>query len=49
MAPAMFPGQRNSPAHLPAICEVLAELMSITTQQLARQSTANIEELFDWH
>jgi TatD DNase family protein len=20
MAPAMFPGQRNSPAHLPAIC-----------------------------
>jgi TatD DNase family protein len=48
MAPAMYPGQRNSPAHLPAICAALAELMDTTTQRLASQTTANIEKLFDW-
>lgn len=48
MAPAMFPGQRNSPAHLPAICEALATLMTISPEQLAAASTANVCELFNW-
>jgi TatD DNase family protein len=48
MAPAMFPGQRNSPAHLPAICEALATLMTISPEQLAAVSTANACELFNW-
>ncbi|MEX3775461.1 TatD family hydrolase [Pseudomonas sp. MYb118] len=48
MAPAMFPGQRNSPAHLPAICAALAEIMAISAEQLAAASTANARELFDW-
>ncbi|MCF4994205.1 TatD family deoxyribonuclease [Pseudomonas syringae] len=48
MAPAMFPGQRNSPAHLPAICEALAQLMNITPQHLAATSTANTCEVFGW-
>ena len=48
MAPAMFPGQRNSPAHLPAICEALAEIMAITPEQLAEASTANARQLFNW-
>jgi TatD DNase family protein len=48
MAPAMFPGQRNSPAHLPAICSALAGIMSITAEQLAAASTANACELFNW-
>ena len=48
MAPAMFPGQRNSPAHLPAICEALAALMAINPEQLAAASTANACELFNW-
>ena len=48
MAPAMFPGQRNSPAHLPAICAALAEIMAISPEQLAAASTANARELFDW-
>ena len=48
MAPAMFPGQRNSPAHLPAICEALAQIMAITPEQLAAASTANARELFNW-
>ncbi|MFL1528883.1 TatD family hydrolase [Pseudomonas sp. O230] len=48
MAPAMFPGQRNSPAHLPAICEALAEIMAISPERLAAVSTANVCELFNW-
>lgn len=48
MAPAMFPGQRNSPAHLPAICAALAGIMAITPEHLAAASTANARELFGW-
>lgn len=48
MAPAMFPGQRNSPAHLPAICEALAGLMAVSPERLAEASTANARELFNW-
>jgi TatD DNase family protein len=48
MAPAMFPGQRNTPAHLPAICAALADIMAITAEQLAAASTANARELFGW-
>lgn len=48
MAPAMFPGQRNSPAHLPAICEALAQVMSVSPERLAEVSTANARELFGW-
>ncbi len=48
MAPAMFPGQRNSPAHLPQICAALAELMNISAGQLAEASTRNARELFGW-
>lgn len=48
MAPAMFPGQRNSPAHLPAICEALAQVMSVSPERLAEISTANARELFGW-
>jgi TatD DNase family protein len=48
MAPAMFPGQRNSPAHLPAICEALAGIMAISPEQLAEASTANARQLFGW-
>ena len=48
MAPAMFPGVRNTPAHLPAICAALAELMNISPEQLAAASTANSCEVFGW-
>jgi TatD DNase family protein len=48
MAPAMFPGQRNSPEHLPAICNALAALLRTTPEQLAEASTANARELFGW-
>jgi TatD DNase family protein len=48
MAPVMFPGQRNSPAHLPAICEALAGIMGISPERLAEASTANARQLFNW-
>ncbi|KAF1070610.1 MAG: putative metal-dependent hydrolase YjjV [Pseudomonas citronellolis] len=48
MAPAMFPGQRNSPEHLPAICTALAELWGIAPEELAAASTRNAEALFGW-
>jgi TatD DNase family protein len=48
MAPAMFPGQRNSPQHLPAICAALAQIIGITPEQLASASTRNACELFGW-
>lgn len=48
MAPAMFPGQRNSPEHLPAICAALAERMGVAPETLAEASTRNACELFGW-
>jgi len=48
MAPAMFAGQRNSPAHLPDICAVLAQIMGISPEQLAAVSTANARDVFRW-
>lgn len=48
MAPAMFPHQRNSPVHLPNICQALAEVLNISPEQLADATTANAGALFNW-
>ena len=48
MAPAMYPGLRNSPEHLPAICTELAELYGVTPEELASTSSRNAAELFGW-
>jgi len=48
MAPAMFPGRRNSPEHLPEICAALAGLMSVSAERLARASTENACQVFGW-
>ena len=48
MAPAMYPGQRNSPEHLPDICAALAVQMGISPSRLAEASTRNGYELFNW-
>ena len=48
MAPAMYPNQRNSPQHLPEICQSLAQVMGISPEQLAEATTANACELFGW-
>lgn len=48
MAPAMHPGVRNSPEHLPDICAALAELCDVTPEELASASSRNAAELFGW-
>jgi TatD DNase family protein len=48
MPPAMFPGVRNSPEHLPAIAEALAQVIGIDVEQLAEVSSRNADELFGW-
>ena len=48
MAPAMYPNQRNSPEHLPDICQALAEVVGVSPERLAETSTANARELFGW-
>jgi TatD DNase family protein len=44
----MYPNQRNSPEHLPAICAALAELRGISAEQLANASSRNAADLFAW-
>lgn len=48
MAPAMYPNQRNSPEYLAEICAELAQIRGISSDQLARLSTANAKQLFAW-
>lgn len=48
MAPAMFPGQRNSPEHLPQICAALAGIMNISAERLAQASSENACAVFGW-
>lgn len=48
MAPAMFPGLRNSPEHLPEIARALAEVMGIEVEALAEASSRNACEVFGW-
>jgi len=49
MAPAMHPGARNSPEHLPEICAAIAALMGLSPEALAEASTRNACELFGWN
>ncbi len=48
MAPSMHANLRNSPEHLPQICQVLAELRGITAEELAAASSRNARQLFGW-
>ncbi|WPO99297.1 TatD family hydrolase [Pseudomonas sp. HR96] len=48
MAPAMYPGVRNSPVHLPQIAEALAGIMGVEVERLVEASTRNACEVFSW-
>lgn len=48
MAPAMYPGVRNSPEHLPEIATALAHVMGLDVEVLAQASTRNACTLFGW-
>ncbi len=47
LAPAPYRGKRNEPAYVPAIAEFLATLRGVEVAELARQTTANAERLFE--
>lgn len=49
MSPAFAQGQRNTPLNLPRLCQLLAdELLDISAEQLARQTSLNLCRLFGW-
>jgi TatD DNase family protein len=48
MAPAMHPGQRNSPEYLADICTALATLRNMEAEALANASSVNAARLFGW-
>lgn len=49
MAPAFAARQRNSPEHLPRLCQLLAEdVLNIPATQLAQQTSDNVKRLFGW-
>lgn len=49
MPPAWLAGERNSPEQLPRICQHLADIYGISSQELAAQTTANVQRLFGWN
>lgn len=46
LPPQTHRGQRNEPAHIPAIAEAVAALKRLTTEAVARQTTQNARRLF---
>ncbi len=47
LTPKGVKDRRNSPANLPVIAEALAELLQIDVEQVAEQTTANANQVFD--
>jgi len=48
LAPMPFRGKPNKPAHIPAIATFIAELREISLEELAQQTTANAQRLFNF-
>lgn len=48
MSPSFQAQQRNSPEFLPQICQMLATLKGISSEQLAQTTTANMFQLLHW-
>ncbi len=46
LAPVPFRGKTNSPAYVPYVAKQIAELKSISVQQVAQQTSSNFEVLF---
>jgi TatD DNase family protein len=49
LAPHPYRGKRNEPAYLLYTAKKIAELRQIDIEQLARQTTANAENLFKFN
>ena len=48
LAPTPFRGKPNKPAHIPLIATFIAELREISLEELAQQTTANAQCLFNF-
>ena len=48
LAPIPFRGKPNKPAHIPTIASFIAKLRKISLEELAQQTTANAERLFNF-
>ncbi len=46
LTPAPHRGKRNEPAYIPHIASLVAELVALPLEQVARQTTANAERMF---
>lgn len=46
LTPAPYRGKRNEPARIPLIAAKIAEIKGISTEEIARTTTRNAEELF---
>ena len=47
MAPVPFRGQRNEPAYVAQVLQRMAESYGVSTQEMAEQTTRNVERVFD--
>lgn len=48
MPPAWLAGHRNSPEHLPQICQQLAQIYGLSSQSFAAHTSNNVQRLFAW-
>ncbi len=48
MPPEWLAGKRNSPEQLPRICQHLAQIYGISSQEFAARTTRNVQRLFSW-
>jgi TatD DNase family protein len=48
LAPVPHRGQRNEPAYVRYVAEVIAQMRGLTFEEVARQTTLNAERLFGW-
>jgi TatD DNase family protein len=46
LAPVPYRGKRNEPSYVPLIAEVLAQVKSVTVEEVARATTSNARRLF---
>ena len=46
LAPVPHRGKRNEPSYVPLIAEVLAQLKSVSVEEIARATTGNARRLF---